>query len=243
MAEIATLKDILGDNIGTLKRSSLGEEASDKLRELILLEKLPPGQSLNERDLSATLGISRTPVREAIRQLELEGLVDFTETRRPRVADPSPELLAQWLAIQGTLEALAGELACANASDDELGVIVGMQQKMVGMAESDDRLTLFDIDMEFHNAIVAASHNPPLVDVHRTFNARLWRARFVSSQRRAKRQIQMEKHQDIVNALLARDAEAAALALRQHLANAVDNIIDALAEREQARGPEAADGE
>ncbi len=232
MAESTTLKDLLGDNIGTLKRSSLGEEASDKLRELILLEKLPPGQSLNERDLSEILGISRTPVREAIRQLKLEGLVDLTETKRPRVADPSPELLAQWLAIQGTLEALAGELACAHASDNELGVVSDMQAKMVGMAESDDRLALFNIDMEFHNAIVAASHNPPLVDIHRTFNARLWRARFISSQRRAKRQIQMEKHQDIVDALLARDAKGAATALRQHLTNAVDNILAALAERE-----------
>lgn len=213
------------------RRPSLAEDAADKLRDLILLEHLPPGTSINERDLSDTLGVSRTPIREAIRKLELEGLVDYTETRRPRVADPSMETLTQWLQIQGVLEGLAGEQACQHASDEELAAIAALHTQMIAQAEKPDRLILFRTDMRFHTAIVMAARNPPLVTTHAQYNARLWRARFISSQRQANRAIQTQKHQDIVDALLERDAGKASDALRTHLAHAVDNIAAAIHER------------
>ena len=234
MAHPASLKDLLTEDLATQKRPSLAEEAAEKLRELILLEKLPAGFALNERDLSDILGVSRTPIREAIHQLELEGLVEYTETRRPSVADPSMETLSQWLMIQGALEGLAGEQACLHAADAELEHIADLHRQMIDLAEEDDRLKLFRIDMKFHNAIVAAAHNPPLVETHNQYNARLWRARFVSSQRRANRETQTRKHQNIVDALLDRDAKAAADALRCHLQNAVGNIAAAKREREEA---------
>lgn len=227
----ASLKDILGDNGGLAKRPSLGEEAVERLRELILLEKLPPGLALNERDLSETLGISRTPVREAIRQLEIDGLVSYSESRRPYVADPPLSQLADWLDVQGALEGLAGELVCERATDKELREIASLQELMVELAESQDRYRLFGIDMQFHSAIVSAAHNPALSDTHKTFNARLWRARYVSAKQMANQATQVRKHQDIVEALLARNGVAASKALRQHLANAIKNIKNAYAAR------------
>ena len=232
-AQGASLKDILGDNESLAKRPSLGEEAVERLRELILLEKLPPGLALNERDISEKLGISRTPVREAIRQLEIDGLVSYSETRRPYVADPPLSQLSDWLNVQGALEGLAGELACQKATDEELKKIAELQDHMVELAESEDRYRLFGIDMQFHSAIVAAADNPALAETHRTFNARLWRARFVSAKQMANQASQIRKHQDIVEALLARDGMAASKALRHHLANAIKNIENAYAERSQ----------
>lgn len=229
----ASLKDILGEYESIVKRPSLGEEAVEKLRELILLETLPPGLALNERDLSETLGISRTPVREAIRQLEIDGLVSYSETRRPYVADPPLSQLSDWLDVQGALEGLAGELACQKATDQELKEIYDLQDQMVVLAESEDRYRLFGIDMQFHIAIVAAAHNPALAETHKTFNARLWRARFVSAKQMSNQATQIRKHRDIVEALLARDAMAASNALRQHLANAIKNIKNAYAAREK----------
>ena len=227
-----TLRDFVDDSIAAERPRSLAEQSADKLRELILLEKLPPGLSLNERDLSQLLGISRTPVRDAIRQLEIEGLVDYSETRRPQVANPSIETLTHWLLVQGALEGLAGEQACEKATDEELSGIAALQEEMVALAETDDRLALFSLDMEFHRAIVAAAHNPPLLDTHKQYNSRLWRARFVSSQRRANREQQMRKHQAIVDALMKRDKDVASAALIAHLRNAVGNICAARAERE-----------
>ncbi len=88
MVRSVSLKELLTDDVQAARRPSLAEEAADKLRELILFEKLPPGLALNERDLSEILGISRTPAREAIKQLELEGLVGIF--RNPTAAGGGP---------------------------------------------------------------------------------------------------------------------------------------------------------
>ncbi len=232
MRQSFSLRDLIENDLEPLQRSSFAEEAAGRLRELILLEKLPPLYPINERDLSKLLGISRTPIREAIRQLETEGLVEYTPTRRPRIADPSMTTLAHWLAIQGALEGLAGELACSRATDEDLSEVEALHIRMVEGAEDTHRLELFRIDMAFHSAIVAAAHNPPLVETHNQYNARLWRARFISSQRRANRDHKAKMHKDIVDALLARDPVRASIALRSHLENAVSNIRAARNERE-----------
>lgn len=224
LKQAVSIKDILKEDISAERPRSLAEQAADKLRKLILLEKLPPGLPVNERELSELLCISRTPVRDAIRQLEQEGLVDYSETRRPRVADPSMNTLEQWLLVQAALEGLAGEMACRHGTDQELSTISRLHKKMVKFANSNDRLRLFRLDMEFHCAIVAAAHNPALIESHNQYNSRLWRARFVSSQRKANRAQQMRKHQGIVDALMARDEKAAAEALSGHLRNAIHNI-------------------
>ncbi len=154
------------------------------------------------------------------------------------MADPSVETLSQWLMIQGALEGLAGEQACVLATDEELDHIATLQDEMIEHAESEDRMARFRLDMAFHRAIVAAAHNPPLQETHEQYNARLWRARFISSQRRANRETQMRKHQDIVDALLARDGPAAAKALRNHLGNAIGNIETALKKRARVKEAE-----
>lgn len=218
------LKELLKEELGTIKRPSLAEEAAQKLKAMILLERLAPGTSINERELSERLGISRTPLREAIRQLEMDGLVEYSDTRRPRVADPSLETLSHWLMVQGALEGLAGELACELASDKELAGIATLQRLMIENADHPDPLFRFQLDMDFHIAIVSASQNLPLAETHNQYNARLWRARFISSQRKANRDVQARKHQGIVEALLARDGKRASMALREHLGNTLTNI-------------------
>ncbi|MEO1020565.1 MAG: GntR family transcriptional regulator [Pseudomonadota bacterium] len=232
MTQSVTLKELLGDDVSAPKRLSLAEEATEKLREFILIEKLPPGFPLNERDLSAIMGISRTPVREAIRQLEKDGLVEYTQTRRPRVADPTMETLAQWLLILAALEALAVEQACQNASRNELKYIAAKFDEMVENASEDDPILRFTLDMEFHRRIVAAAHIPALVETHEQYNARLWRARYLSTLRQMDRREQAFRHKPILDALLARDGEAAARAMKSHLGNAIGNIKTAIQERE-----------
>ncbi|MGA0251463.1 MAG: GntR family transcriptional regulator, partial [bacterium] len=85
-------------------RKSLAEEAAEALRELILLEKLKPGIPIPERDLASVLGISRTPLREALKILEHEGLIEYSSTRRPFVANPSLLELADLIKVIGALE-------------------------------------------------------------------------------------------------------------------------------------------
>ena len=218
-------------------RKSLAEEAADTLREFILLGKLPPGEPVPERDLAEALGISRTPLKEALRILEVEGLITYGPTRRPRVADPSLEDLAQNLAVLGALEALAGELACQHATDAEIATAADLEEKMRTAPEDTDPLEFFRWDMEFHRTIVAAARNTPLSETHRAYNARLWRARFISSKTRTARDRTLGQHEDILAALKSRDGKTCGAHLQSHLEAAITNIAAAqarLATKEQA---------
>jgi DNA-binding GntR family transcriptional regulator len=233
MSGMANLKTLLSEGGGVTRSLSLAEDAAQTIRGMILLEKLPPGTALPERDLAEALGVSRTPMREAIRLLAGEGLVQYTASRRPYVADPSLEEICDYLRVQGALEALAGELACAHASDAELREIDRLNRAIAEAAadEDDGRLAAFKADMEFHEAIVRAAGNDALIDTHQKYNARLWRARFMSSQRKVSLDSTRAEHAAIVSALRARDGAAASAALKQHLKTAEANIAQAMAER------------
>ena len=101
-------KTLLADGPAVAPRRSLASEAADVLREMILLEKLTPGLPVPERDLAEALGISRTPLKEALLILKSEGLIVHSATRRSSVADPSLEEVSENLIVLGVLEALAG---------------------------------------------------------------------------------------------------------------------------------------
>ncbi len=211
-------------------RRSLAAEAADNLREFILLGRLAPGMPVRERDLAEAFGISRTPLKEALRILEGEGLIVYGPTRRPSVADPSLDEINDWLRVQGALEALAGELACAHATDAQLDEIETLNASIIEARDTEGQLEAFRRDMAFHQAIVSASGNAALAETHRSYNARLWRVRFLSSQRVASRDAPRRAHLQIVTALQTRDAAASRQALTQHLRTAETNIAAAKAD-------------
>ncbi|WP_319544656.1 GntR family transcriptional regulator [Ruegeria conchae] len=216
--------DTLKQEGGVRPRRTLAEEAADNLREFILLGKLAPGTAIPERDLAEALGVSRTPLREALRLLEIEGLVEYSATRRPRVADPSLHELTQYISVLGALEALAGETACREATMAEIADIVRLAARMAEGSDTLKPLDFFRLDMQFHAAIVEASRNEPLIETHRQYNARLWRARFLSSQQVDRRDNTLSQHAEITDALQKRDAKATRRALRDHLKSTIENI-------------------
>ena len=206
------------------ERKLLGTETAEKLRELILLEKLPAGMFIPERDIAEVLGISRTPMREALRILEREGLIEYTSTRRSRVADPSIEELLQSMSVLSTLEALGGEITCSNATEKDLNNIMHLNQTMHDKSDVFSSIEFFKTDMEFHSSIILASQNKPLIETHRTYNAKLWRARFLSSRRRRGRKTTLQQHQNITNALCERDPIEISKAMRGHIDTALQNL-------------------
>lgn len=216
------------ESLQKLERRSLAERIAAELRNLVLLEKLEPGATIPERETAAALGVSRTPLRESLRILASEGLVEIEPNKAPRVANPSLEELKDLLLVQGALEALAGELACEVASDKEIAGIAGLEAEMAEISESCEPLEFFQKDMVFHQKIVVASGNESLFETHQTYNARLWRARFISSRRRVNRTGTLKQHNEIVKALLARDGVACGEALRNHLRVGFQNIQKAL---------------
>ena len=224
----ATWTSELRDFVELKPCKSLAADAADNLREFILLGKLAPGMPVRERDLAEAFGISRTPLKEALRILEAEGLIVYGVTRRPCVANPSLDEINDWLRVQGALESLAGEMACERASDAQLVEIERINASIREARDSQGKLESFRRDMAFHQAIVAASGNAALGETHATYNARLWRVRFLSSQREVGRDTTRQEHLEIVEVLKNRDAIAARRALKKHLQTAEANIAAAL---------------
>ncbi|SFP43862.1 GntR family transcriptional regulator [Tranquillimonas alkanivorans] len=211
---------------------TLPEQIADRLRRDILRGKLPPGSTVKERDNAAELGVSRTPMREAIRILAREGLVILRPARSPIVADPSLKEVTDDLEVMSALEVLSGELACRAATSDEIAAIRAIHERMAREFDSMEPVDLFEIDMSFHRAIARASHNPSLEETHAGYLARLWRARYLSASRRRSRDRVLRQHGAIVEGLEARDVEQVAGTIQSHLYHLVANISDVFQKRE-----------
>ncbi|MEO4042111.1 GntR family transcriptional regulator [Hoeflea sp. CAU 1731] len=221
-------------NMPPISRQRLGDQVADVLRRQILLGQLKPGDHIHERETSAALAVSRTPLREALRLLETEGLVEMAPARSPIVAKPSLAEVTHLLLVQSALECLAGECACDEATEDEIRKIKAMHETMLATKDNPDPIEFFQVDMGFHVAIVAATKNLPLIKTHKQYHARLWRARFLSARRSPAREAAMIEHANIVEGLQRRDKEQASSGLRKHLRQAIENIkvIYALEETE-----------
>ncbi|SME91217.1 transcriptional regulator, GntR family [Tistlia consotensis] len=215
---------------------NLAIEIANRLRRDILRGALPPGTPIKERDNAAELGVSRTPMREAIRILATERLVVLRPARSPRVASPSIGEVVDQVLVLKTLETLSAELACKRATEADLAEIRGLNDKMSALYESGDSLDLFEIDMAFHAAIVRAAHSEDLAETHRAYLARLWRARYLSARQRRNRDRARTHHDAILAALESRNPRATRAAIKVHLDHLAADIRPIL-ESEQAGQP------
>ncbi|MFN3825749.1 MAG: GntR family transcriptional regulator [Pseudorhodobacter sp.] len=209
-----------------MTENTLAEQIADGLRRDILLGKLKPGARIKERDSSADLGVSRTPLREAIRILASEGLVMLRPSRSPVVADPSLKEITDDLVVMNTLEILGARLACMNATSEEISTIEAQHQEMLRLSDSADSVTYFEADMTFHRQITAASHNNALIDTHGAYMARLWRPRFLAASLRRDRPRVLRQHGDIVRGLRMRDIVLVSAEIESHMRHLVLNITD-----------------
>ncbi|MCP1168783.1 GntR family transcriptional regulator [Limimaricola litoreus] len=218
--------------------SPLPEQIALRLRRDILRGTLAPGDPIKERDNALELGVSRTPLREAVRILAKEGLVQLRPARSPVVADPSLKEVRDAVAVLQALEILSGELACREASDAEIAEIRALSERHLALsetAEGEGLIELFEIDMAFHTAIARASHNPALAETHAAYLARMWRQRYLSAvQRRARERVRTQ-HENIVAGLEARDPARVASEINAHLAALITNLTRLFEAREAGR--------
>lgn len=204
---------------------TLPQRVAEELRRRIVLGDFKPGANLPERETSAALGVSRTPLREALRILANEGLVEVRPARSPVVANPSARELADMFSMLRVLEALAGEQACLNATDTTIAAIRTIHERLESQVDGGDPSAFFDTDMRFHEAIVAASGNEALRKTHVALNARLKRARFMVARVNTDRKRIATEHTEIMIAIEARDTRWAAATLDIHLRSANRKIL------------------
>ena len=206
----------------------LPEQIANHLRRDILRGKLPAGSSLKERDCAAEMGVSRTPMREAIRILAREGLVTLRPSRSPLVADPGVKEVLDQVVVLVALEQLSAKLACLYATDADIEKIARISEHMSKHFDTTDPLDMFEIDMTFHTSIAKASHNEALARTHGAYLARLWRVRYLAAIQRRSRERVVSQHGDIVEALKSRNAEATLEAINAHLKNMGRDIENAM---------------
>lgn len=207
-----------------MSNQTLPEQIANQLRRDILRGRLAPGAAIKERDNAADLGVSRTPMREAIRILAKEGLVILRPSRSPIVANPTLKEVSDQLEVLIALEILSGRLAVENATDAEIAEIRERNDEFVAEFDRADVLDRFELDMDFHCAIARASHNQALAETHHAYLARLWRARFLSARNRHTKDRVIRQHDEIVRGLEQRNADLVTGEIHAHLKNLLDAI-------------------
>jgi DNA-binding GntR family transcriptional regulator len=197
---------------------------AERIREMIIEDRLPPATPIRERTLALQLNVSRTPLREALKILSAEGLVELAPRRGATVAAPSDERVREILQLLGVMEAFAGELACRTIGEAEVKEIKALHFEMLAAYTRDDRLGYFHRNQDIHLAIVAATRNQVLIDHHRRLNAQVYRVRYVCNLRTARWQSAIREHEAMLVALEARDGPALAAILKEHVLTAWDQM-------------------
>ncbi len=209
--------------------SSLHEGLLDGLRTLINEGDLLPGSRVPERNLCARFKVSRTPLRECLKVLAAEGLVELLPNRGARVATLDEEHLVHLFEVIAALEAEGGRLACQRISAAELAEVQGLHYRMYAHFLRGELPGYFALNQAIHSAIMRATGNPVLIATYAGLAGRITRARYMSNRLRLDRwQAAMDEHDAILDALTRRDGDALGPLLARHLQNKRDIITEAL---------------
>lgn len=216
--------------IQTISRKSLHEELVERLQNLIVEGVLAPGEKFPEKDLCAQFGVSRTPMREALKVLAADGLIVLELNRGAWVSSITIEELQEVFPVLAALEALSGELACANITDEEIKAVRVFHDEMLIHFNDRNMKEYFRINQKIHKAIIKAARNDVLEVHHLGLAARARPARYLVniSDERWKRAV--DEHEIIIDALEARDGTRLSDILKQHLQNKFDTLRKRLEE-------------
>jgi len=219
-------------SMGSIVRRSLHDELVERLQTIIVEGDLAPGEKIPEKDLCAKFGVSRTPMREALKVLASEGLIALTPNRGAWVTSLTLADLEEVFPVMGALEALAGEMACARISDQEIARVRKLHETMVEHYDTGDLPAYFQLNQKIHGAIVKAADNATLSAQYRMLASRVRRARYMANMSAERWTKAVAEHKEIIIALEARDGPKLAEILKHHLANKFATVRDWL-EKEQ----------
>lgn len=208
----------------------LRELVFEALREAIIQGRLHPGERLMEIQLAEELGVSRTPVREAIRKLELEGLVLMIPRKGAYVSEISMKDIADVFEIRRALEGLAARLAAERATEQEIERLERALVKIAEIAQAEDLDGAVALDTDFHEELMAASHNPRLSQLVSNLREQIQRFRLTSLSHPGRVKLAVEEHRKIVDAIASHDADLAQNLAYEHIENAENSLMEVIRE-------------
>lgn len=198
-------------------RMALAVEISNRLRQMIFEDQLQAGEKINERLLTEQFGVSRTPLREALKVLANEGLLELIPHRGAVITRQGPAEMAEVFHVLATLEGLAGELAAKNASEQALCDISGMTGHLRRACDQSDQPAYFRIEQEIQRAILKATGNQTLMKTHELLASRVQRARYRPNLTPDRWRQAIEEQEAITHALCARKANKTSRLMKEHL--------------------------
>ncbi|ACL74411.1 GntR family transcriptional regulator [Ruminiclostridium cellulolyticum] len=206
----------------------LREVIFNSLREAIIIGELRPGERLMEVQLAEKMGVSRTPVREAIRKLELEGLVDMIPRKGAHVAELSIKDIMDVLEVRASLDGLATSLAAERITDDELKELKHINSQFANYIEKENLNGSIKKDAEFHDIIYRASRNDKLISIINNLREQVQRFRVIYLKDYNNSKNLIKEHNDIYEAVSSRSMENARNIAKTHIINQESTILSSL---------------
>jgi len=218
-----------GDGPSPIARPSLHEQVVGRVRDLIIEGTLLPGTRIHEGQLCAQLGVSRTPLREALKFLASEGLIELVASRGAVVRRFTAKDVRDMLDVLAVLEAFAARLACRVASDDGIAHVRALHDRMVERYAVRDRLEYFKLNQQIHSAFLRLAGNAALEEAHASLQSRMKRIRYIGNEEPPKWAAALAEHDEMIRHLEARAGEALAGVVVQHLENTWVRVLPTLA--------------
>ncbi|MBR2062855.1 MAG: GntR family transcriptional regulator [Anaerotignum sp.] len=213
-------------NINTNEYLPLRDVVFNTLRDAILTGKLVPGERLMENQLAEKLGVSRTPVREALRMLELENLVELVPRKGAQVLDMSEKDIVNILEVRSALEGLATSVACKKMTKEDLQQLKNMEVDFEKAVADNDVEHFVDIDEDFHDLIFAATENDKLINIFRNLRIQLYRYRMAQAKNNeTSMSTIVAHHRSIIRAIENHDSEEGASIAQGHIKYQTESIL------------------
>ena len=199
-------------------------EVTDRIRQLIVESHLQPGQRVPELEISRDLGVSRTPIREALKVLASEGLVELLPLRGAVVKTFSRKDATDMLELMGLLEVFAAEKAC-QADQKKIDTVLAAQEKMKQLHAKGKRSEYFQVNQQIHDAIVAMAENESLTLMHNALSKRMRSLRFSGNSTPDNWRNALNEHGEISSALQQRDIKKIKKAVGLHFENTAKRMV------------------
>lgn len=212
------------DLTDAIDRRPLHHALVDRLRDMIVEGRLEPGQKISEKALCERFGVSRTPLREAIKILAAEGFVELTPHRGAKVVELTLTDFEEALPIMGALDAVAGELACQNATEEEVAELAALTDRMTERFEAKDLEGYYKLNARIHELIMEMARNPTLTRSTRVLSERMRRARYELAMAPARWAQAVEEHQAMVDAIKKREGSRLGQLMRIHVIHKLQDL-------------------
>lgn len=200
-----------------IDQKTLAEAAREKIREAILQGRFEPGKKLDQAMLARAYGISRMPIRDALRALERDGFVALDSRRGASVVDVDPKEMAQLYEIREVVEMLAAKQAAPRITDEDLEGLRDLSRRMEEANSVGDTARFLQLDHDFHLAAYRACENVPLLRIVGDLINSTWIYRIAATRQARDRAAYQSEHGEIIDALVARDCRLACRLVKQHL--------------------------